>query len=58
MLLTGVGSAQVVELRPNLVPFPASELSIVTDVATGGPKLVFAATSWNNGTGAARIAGW
>jgi len=57
MLLTGVGSAQVVELRPNLVPFPASELSIVTDVATGGPKLVFAATSWNNGTGPLELRG-
>ena len=50
--LTSVGSAQVVELRPNLVPFPASELSIVT-----GPKLVFAATSWNNGTGPLELRG-
>jgi hypothetical protein len=52
ILATQVGSArQVADLMPNLVALPASELSVVTDAATGNPKLIFAATSWNNGTG-------
>lgn len=55
MFLTSVGSAQVLELRPNLVPFPASELSVVTDFWTGGTKLVFATVTWNNGTGPLEI---
>jgi len=46
-----VGSAQVLELKPNLQPFPASELAIVTDYLNGGTKLVFSTTSWNSGLG-------
>jgi len=55
--LASVGSAQVVELTPNLVPFPASELSVGIDFVTGGPSLRFSATSWNNGTGPLELRG-
>jgi hypothetical protein len=56
-LLASVGSAQVVELQPNLVPFPASELGIVFDSATGMTRLVFSTTSWNNGSGPLELRG-
>jgi hypothetical protein len=39
------------ELRPNIRALPASDLSIVTDFATGGPELRFGATTWNAGLG-------
>ena len=42
-------SAQVLELRPNLVALPASALSVVRDAT--GTHLRFSTTSWNNGTG-------
>ncbi len=57
MFLTSVGSAQGQELTPNLVPFPASEMSIVTDFETGGPALAFATVSWNKGTGPLELRG-
>jgi hypothetical protein len=41
--------AQVVELRPNLTPLPASNLSLNT--ASGTSTLRFSTTSWNNGAG-------
>jgi len=46
-----IGSAQqVLELRPNLQPFPASNLALVPDFL-GGTKLIFSTTSWNSGDG-------
>ena len=52
LLATRSGLAQqVVERLPNLVPLPASELAVVVDTATGGPKLVFGTISWNSGSG-------
>jgi hypothetical protein len=44
-------SAQVTELRPNLKPFPAFDLSLVPNFATGGSEIRFSTRSWNNGTG-------
>lgn len=41
---------QVLELRPNLQPFPASDLALVPDFL-GGTKLIFSTTSWNSGDG-------
>jgi len=48
-----VGTAQ--ELTPNLVALPASEFAMSTNIATGVTRLVFAATSWNNGKGPMEI---
>jgi hypothetical protein len=49
--LISVASAQlVVELKPNLKAFPAGGLFIVQDIF-GNTKLVFSATTWNNGDG-------
>jgi len=45
------GSAQVVELRPNLQPFPAFDLHIATDRSTGGKEVRFSTRSWNKGAG-------
>ena len=47
------GTAQ--ELTPNLVALPASEFALSIDTATGTTRLVFAATSWNNGKGPMEI---
>lgn len=47
------GSGQ--ELRPNLVALPASEFALTLNPSTGELRLVFAATSWNNGTGPMEI---
>jgi Lysyl oxidase len=44
------GSAQGVELRPNLQPFPAFDLRLGTD-ATGNKELRFSTRSWNKGLG-------
>lgn len=44
-------SAQVVELRPNLVAFPAAPLSLAVVRENGIINLRFATTSWNHGTG-------
>jgi len=41
---------QVLELKPNLQPFPAGNLAIVQDLS-GAIQLVFSATTWNNGDG-------
>jgi Lysyl oxidase len=41
---------QVLELKPNLQPFPAGNLAIVQDIS-GAIQLVFSATTWNNGDG-------
>jgi hypothetical protein len=49
VLFAAPGSAQV-ELRPNLVALPASQLSIVA-TSTGGRAIRFSTTSWNNGAG-------
>lgn len=38
---------QVLELKPNLQPFPASAPALVS----GGTKLIFSTTSWNSGDG-------
>ncbi len=50
LLFAPIGSAQVFELRPNLQPFPASNLTLVPDFQ-GGIKLIFNTTSWNSGDG-------
>ncbi len=44
------GSAQVMELRPNLQPFPAFDLRIGT-LSTGGKEIRFCTRSWNKGAG-------
>lgn len=43
-------SAQVVELKPNLEPFPAHDLILVQN-AQGRLDLRFSTTSWNSGSG-------
>ncbi len=49
-------SAQVVELTPNLKPFPASDVDLVRNTA-GGLDLRFTTTSWNNGAGPMELVG-
>jgi hypothetical protein len=44
-------SAQVTPLLPNLKPFPALDLSLVSNLSTGGREIRFSTRSWNNGTG-------
>jgi Lysyl oxidase len=41
---------QVLELPPNVQPFPASNLALVRDTA-GRTQLLFSTTSWNSGDG-------
>jgi len=48
---THSASAQAVELRPNLQPFPAFHLHMVTSTSTGGKEIRFSTMSWNNGAG-------
>lgn len=48
LLAAPTGLAQQ-ELRPNLQPFSASNLALVTDAS--GTKLIFSTTSWNSGAG-------
>jgi hypothetical protein len=56
VLAAGPAVAQrVVELTPNLVSLPASDLSLVVD-AEGREWLRFATTSWNNGRGPLEVA--
>ena len=43
-------SAQVVELLPNMQPFPAQDVILVQNAA-GGLDLRFSTTSWNSGAG-------
>lgn len=45
-LPAGSSAQQVLELQPNLRPFPARDLFLV-----GGTTLLFSTTSWNNGAG-------
>ena len=46
-----IASAQeVLELKPNLQPFPAGDLALIRDLS-GATRLVFSATTWNNGDG-------
>ncbi len=45
LLFAPIGSAQVLELKPNLQTFPASDLALV------GNQLIFSTTSWNHGDG-------
>ena len=49
LLGPAAGSAQLVELRPNLQAFPAFDLAVVPD--GGGYKLIFATLTWNNADG-------
>jgi hypothetical protein len=51
LALAPVASAQVVELRPNLQPFPAYAVALVPNFSTGGTTLIFSTTSWNSGLG-------
>ncbi|HEU4370993.1 MAG TPA: lysyl oxidase family protein [Methylomirabilota bacterium] len=51
LLSAAPGSAQVVELRPNLQPFPAFDLRIGTSLSTGGKEIRFSTRSWNKGAG-------
>jgi hypothetical protein len=50
-LFATAGSAQVVELRPNLQPFPPFDIHIATNTSTGGKEIRFSTRSWNNGAG-------
>ena len=53
-LLVGTASAQiVVQILPNLEPFPASEVQL-TD---GGNTLRFSTTTWNRGAGPLELVG-
>jgi hypothetical protein len=49
-LIPIASAQQVLELKPNLQPFPAGNLAIVQDLS-GAKQLVFSATTWNNGDG-------
>jgi len=51
LLFAAPGSAQVVELRPNLEPFQAFDLRIGTNFSTGGKEIRFSTRSWNKGAG-------
>ncbi len=50
LLGPAAGSAQLVELRPNLQAFPAFDLAVVPD-GGGGHRLIFATLTWNGGDG-------
>lgn len=54
-LHAGVASAQVVELRPNLEPFSASDIVVVS--GANGLELRFSTTSWNKGAGPMELVG-
>jgi len=49
-LVATTAFAQTVDTPPNLTPFPAAAISLITDTA-GTSTLRFSTTSWNNGTG-------
>ena len=55
VLVTHATLAQVQELRPNLVAFPAAPLSLSVVREGNAINLRFATTSWNNGTGPLEI---
>ncbi|OGB95054.1 MAG: hypothetical protein A2Z31_04145 [candidate division NC10 bacterium RBG_16_65_8] len=42
---------QALELLPNLQPFPAFDLRLVTNSSTGGKEIRFSTRSWNTGLG-------
>jgi lysyl oxidase len=50
-LFAHTGSAQVIELRPNLKPFPAFDIRLGPNFATGGKQITFSTRSWNKGLG-------
>ena len=54
LLSDGASAQSVIALTPNIKPFPASNLSLVTS-ATGTNTLRFSTTSWNNGAGPLRL---
>jgi lysyl oxidase len=54
-LHAGVASAQVVELLPNLEPFSASDIVLVS--GANGLELRFSMTSWNKGAGPMELVG-
>ncbi len=54
LLGPAAGSAQLVELRPNLQAFPAFDLAVVPD-GGGGHRLIFATLTSNNGDGAVEL---
>ncbi|MGH7389544.1 MAG: lysyl oxidase family protein [Candidatus Rokuibacteriota bacterium] len=51
LLASATSAQQAAELRPNLQPFPAFDLRLVQDFATGGRQLRFSTLSWNRGAG-------
>jgi hypothetical protein len=51
VLFAPLASAQVVELRPNLQPFPAFDLQLSPNFSTGGRLIRFSMRSWNKGLG-------
>ena len=54
-LLPGVATAQVTELLPNLEPFTASDVQLVS--GTNGLEIRFTTTSWNRGVGPVELIG-
>src|SRR5574341_202813 len=50
MSFGGSAQAQAVTMPPNLIPLPASNISLVSDTS-GNTTLRLSTTSWNNGTG-------
>jgi hypothetical protein len=50
LVLAPMAGAQNPDLKPNLQPFPAGDLGLLQN-GTGGIKLVFSTTTWNNGKG-------
>jgi len=51
VLFASSGSAQIVELRPDLQPYPAFDLQLSTNSSTGGKQIRFSTRSWNKGLG-------
>lgn len=51
LLSAAPGAGQVVELRPNLQPFPAFDLRLGASTSTGGKEIRFSTRSWNKGLG-------
>ena len=47
---TGVSAQTAVDLPPDIIPLPASNISLVSN-ASGTSTLRFSTTSWNSGTG-------
>jgi len=51
LLLPAPASAQVVELLPNLRPFPAFNVQLGTSTSSGPKEIRFSTRSWNSGDG-------